>query len=375
MSATESALWDALSERLPGLRRPAVTRGLSRDDVAAVLGQIEAAVARDVARAFVWGDDGSARLTVAGRTHRAGRFAIPTIGELEGRVRHRAKNGRVTLSVVLGAHPLTDVGALQAMAGPGTLFQVASQFNCLEAPGPYLVPIADYVDDNTQGPRAAVSAYPGTFLRHYAAPAHEGTRFTQTSTRQINLLADALPPDVAVVDGGYLRAGSTADPQALQHTLEAGFDRIRVGVHDEVDVVFGGNWGGPVATDAPTIAQVCTSTMALGMYSRAAGDAFDGACSVLLRAAYLGTLLAALDLGKQAVVLTLIGGGAFGNSLRSIWDALQWAVDQAADLAPSDLAVVLNARVMGSEVPRVEVAGAVGARNGAIVDARSDDRF
>ncbi len=375
MSATDGDLWDALSERLPGLRRPGVTRGLSRDDVAAVLEHIEAAVARDVERAFVWGDDGTARLTAAGRSDRAGRFAIPTIGELEARVRRRGKNGRVTLSVLLGAHPLTDVGALQAMAGPGTLFQVASQFNCLEAPGPHLVPIADYVDDNTQGPRAAVSAFPGTFLRHYAAPAYDGARFTQTSTRQINLLADALPPEVAVVHGGYLRAGPTTDPHALQRTLEAGFDRIRVGVHDQVDVVLGGNWGGPVAADPPTIAQVCTSTMALGGYSRAAGDAFDGACSVLLRAAYFGTLLAALDLGKQAVVLTLIGGGAFGNSLRSIWDALVWAVDQAAHLAPSDLVVVLNARVMGSDVPRGDVADAVSARNGAIVDARSEDRF
>ena len=34
----------------------------------------------------------------------------------------------------------TDIGSLQATAGPGMLFQVASQFNCLEAPGPFVTP-------------------------------------------------------------------------------------------------------------------------------------------------------------------------------------------------------------------------------------------
>jgi hypothetical protein len=214
-----------------------------------------------------------------------------------------------------------------------------------------------------------VSAFPGTFLRHYAAPARDGTRFTQSGLNQINLLADAVDPRVARVLNGYLTAGGVRDPVALERALETGFEKIRVGVHDEVEVVLGSNWGGPVEPDAPTIAHVFTSTMALGGYSGGVGDDFAGSCAWLLRAAYLGTMLAALDLGKRAVVLTLIGGGAFDNSLRSIWDAIVWAVDRAAGFAPSDLVVVLNARGMASGVPSEEVAEVVRARNGAVVTA------
>lgn len=259
--------WDALSERLPGLRRPALAAGLDRHQVSALLARIEADVMRDVCRAFDWDADGVGRLMAAGRSYRAGRFATPSIGELETRVRRRGTTGELTFSVLLGDHALTDIGALQAMAGPGTLFQVASQFNCLEAPGPTLVRIADYVYDNTQGPRASVSAFPGTFLRPYAAPALDGTRFTQTGVKQIELLADAVDPDVAQVLSGYLTARDVIDAVALERALETGFERIRVGVHNGVEVVLGSNWGGPVEADAPTIAQVFTSTMALGAYS------------------------------------------------------------------------------------------------------------
>lgn len=65
-----------------------------------------------------------------------GRFATRSIGELEASVIKRAANGTPppTFSVIEGRDPVTDIGALQAMAPASTLFQVASQFNCLEAP-------------------------------------------------------------------------------------------------------------------------------------------------------------------------------------------------------------------------------------------------
>jgi AhpD family alkylhydroperoxidase len=91
--------------------------------------------------------------------------------------------------VLDGASPATDIGALQATAPAGSLFQVASQFNCLEAPYATVTDIADYFHDSTQGPRASISAFPGTFVRHYAAPGRAGTRFVQTTNgRQLNLL-------------------------------------------------------------------------------------------------------------------------------------------------------------------------------------------
>jgi hypothetical protein len=346
--------WEALRKCLPGLRKPASAETRSRAEVGAWLTRVEADVNRNVGAAFTLDDRGVASLKAGGRSYRAGRFATPTIGELEARIRQRGKAGALSFSVVTGEHPLTDIGALQATAGANTLFQVASQFNCLEAPGPTKVPIAGYVHDNTQGPRASVSAFPGTFLRHYAAPVAD-------------LLADAIEPEFAEVLNGYLTTRGVTDAVAFERALETNFEKIRIGVHDDIEVVFGGNWGGPVDADALTIAQTFTSTMALGGYSDHTGTDFNGACTSLLRAAYLGTLLAAFDLHKQAVVLTLIGGGAFANPPRLIWEALLWALDRAHDLAPADLVVVLNARRMSADIPHEDIRTAVQARNGRLV--------
>jgi hypothetical protein len=377
--SADAAAWSALKECLPEARPCALTGGLDREEVHGLLTRIEADVKRDVRTALALDIEGSAdsaaRLVAGGRSYRAGHFVTCSIGDLESRVRgqsHAATTraaGRLSFSVLLGEHALTDIGTLQAAAGPGTLFQVASQFNCLEAPGPSIVPVASYVYDNTQGPRASVSAFPGTFLRHYAAPRFDGTRFTQDDATQLSLLADVVPPEVAMVRGGYLTARMVSDAASLERALATGFEKIRVGVHDDVQVVLGGNWGGQVDPDAPTIAQVFTSTMALGAYSGGdqAGEAFTRSCVWLLRAAYLGTLLAGLALRKRCVILTLVGGGAFRNGIRTIWDAIVWSIDRVAAYAPADLDVVLNARNLDASVSREEIAAVAQARRGTVV--------
>lgn len=361
-------VWEAIAARLPGLRRPARARGADRREVADRLNAIEREVARDPSAAFTWDERAGAQLTASGRTFQAGHFSTPSIGELESRARQRPASGAVSFSVLLGTHIHTDIGALQAMAGPQSLFQVASQFNCLEAPGPSLAAITDYVYDSTQGPRAAVSAFPGAFLRHYAAPAADGSRFTQTRGRQIDLLNAVADGAIAEVLNGYLRAGGISNPPAFESAVVERFDEIRIGVQDGIEVVYGRNWGGPVEAPAPAIAQVFTSTMALGMYSGGETQEFDATCRQLLRAAYLGTLLAAFDLGRQTVVLTQIGGGAFGNPPRTIWDAMLWAIDRASAMAPFDVTVVLNARIVDASIRHEEVLAATHARRGGVVN-------
>src|SRR5262249_24955810 len=139
--------------------------------------------------------------------------------------------GQARLWVLDGAGPATDIGSLQATAGERALFQVASQFNCLESPGPFVVPVADYFHDPTHGPRASVSAFPGTLLRHYSAPGPAGWRFVQrTGGPQIDLLGGLFGPAESPVRDGYLLGGGGKGAQALVAALEAGFDRIRLGV-------------------------------------------------------------------------------------------------------------------------------------------------
>jgi hypothetical protein len=321
--------------------------------------------------AFSFGADGFATLRVGEHTWHAGRFETPSIAELRERAGSAgARGGRLCLWVLDGAGLVTDVGGLQATAPAGSLFQAASQFNCLESPGPYLTPVVQYFRDRTQGPRASISAFPGTLLRHYAAPDPHGQRFVQTDETQLNLLADVFGPEVARVQSGYLMAHNVRDPAGLVAALTDRFESIRVGVHEGVQVVLGYDFEGAVVdSEHRRIAQVFTSTVAGGGYGGAGLSAaeFEVACRQLLRAAYLGTLLAAAALGQRRAVLTLIGGGVFGNPIPLIWDAIHWAAAQVAPLLSRDLDVIVNGRNLGSSVPRESIVAAVRERGGALL--------
>jgi len=320
--------------------------------------RVEAEVAADPWSAIRFDAAGHATVTAAGRAYRGGRFEIVRLCELRSRaLAARARAGRpevrARLWVLDGASPATDIGALQASAAPGSLFQAASQFNCLEAPGSFVTPVASYLHDPTQGPRASISAFPATLVRHYAAPRADGSRFVQRDGDQVDLLADVCDPGVAQVRSGYLRSSDIAQPAAFARALEDRFEAIAVGVHDGAEVVLGADWAGRV-DGAPhrTIAQVFTSTIAGGMYGALDDDPAGAAiCRQLQRAAYLGTLLAAAALGQRRVALTLIGGGVFANPIAVIWDAILWATGQIAPYLHRPLSVVVNGRSLGGALP------------------------
>jgi hypothetical protein len=345
----------------------AVLHSAGRGDLGLVRAA-EIAVAADPAGAFTFDASGTATLAFGGRSWRAGRFEPTSIGELRRRAAASpSKEGRVRLWLIDGGSPSTDIGSLQASSGGDTLFQVASQFNCLESTGPHVSAVESYLSDSTQGPRASISALPGTLLRHYAAPGSGGERFVQTSRgRQIELLSDVCEPGVAAVRNGYLLADEIADPRSLGIALEARFEAIRVGVHDGVEVILGYDWAGAVRAPGPRIAQVFTSTVAGGGYSSLTGAHVD-ICRQLLRAAYLGTLLAAVSLGRSRVVLTLIGGGVFGNPMDIIWESIVWAVDEVASVANRDLSVVVNGRALARQLDLRRVGREVRERGGFVL--------
>ncbi len=313
-------------------------------------------------------------LTLEERQWSAGRFETATLGALRQRALERQSASDLgahvaRLWVLGGTSPATDIGALQAFSPPDTLFQVASQFNCLESPGPHLTPVSAYLTDPTQGPRASVSAFPGTLLRHYAAPDGKGGRYVQLDDGpQIKLLRDVCPATVSDTQNGYLMDDTILDPPAFLAALRDNFDAIAVGVHDDLDVVLGYDWDGAVPPGAPRIAQVFTSTLAGGGYGgEDLDELFEPLCRYLQRAAYLGTLLAAAALGKTTVVLTLIGGGVFANPIHVIWDAIQWALREVEPYLSRDLDVVVNGRDLHNRLPRETLLGAVRGRGGAVI--------
>jgi len=182
----------------------------------------ETAIRSNSARALCIDANGFAKVAVDGNTWSAGRFETCSIAELRSRCAvdaAKTTRGRLRLWVLDGASPAADIGTLQATSSEGTLFQVASQFNCLESPGPWVTPVANYFSDPTQGPRASISAFPATLLRHYAAPHHDGSRFVQkTAGEQLDLLADALGPGAC--QDGYFGQGTrrfaACDPGAIR---------------------------------------------------------------------------------------------------------------------------------------------------------------
>ncbi|MFO0592708.1 MAG: hypothetical protein U0441_34510 [Polyangiaceae bacterium] len=339
--------------------------------------QAEAAVRADPG-VFSFDASGHATLKAAGHAWSAGRFEAASLGDLRARTKARkerlfaekkpASPPRARLFLVDGQGPATDIGAMQASAGDASLFQVASQYNCLESPGPFITPVERYLSDPTQGPRASVSAFPGTLLRHYAAPGKDGERFVQVSDGpQIELLGDVCPEAIARAQNGYLMDDSIHDTAAFFAAIHDEFDAIKVGVHEGVEVVLGYDWDGAVlGGQRRTIAQVLTSTVAGGSYGgEALGAMFEPICRVLQRAAYLGTLLAAASLGKTRVVLTLIGGGVFSNPVAVIWEAIQVALAEVEPLLAEDLDVIVNGRDLISRFPKATLMAAVRARNGA----------
>jgi hypothetical protein len=316
----------------------------------ALVGQIEALISKDPNQFFEIDAHGWAKLKVDSFHYDAGRFRCLSLHQLRQQLdsRRSSSGHRLKLFALTGASPVTDIGALQGGAASHSMFQAASQFNCLESPGPYLVPVSNYFSDPTQGPRASISAYPATLLRHYSAPlqGNQAVRFIQKDSQtQINLLHRVALEGVAAVKSGYLTSDAVKNPSTFAGLLHDHFDEIEIGLHEGAQVILGSNWDGPVTGHA-LISQVFTSTLAAGGYSRldlASGE-WMNILRQLQRAAYLGTLLAAASTGQRRVVLTLIGGGVFGNPLSLIWESIVWACEQVQPLLAGELSVVVNGR-------------------------------
>ena len=160
--------------------------------------------------------------------------------------------------------------------------------------------------------------------------------------------------------------------------LESGFDRIRVGVHDGVQVVLGHDWDGYVEdSHNRRITQVFTSTIAGGFYGgeRNFAEEFEPACCQLQRAAYLGTLLAGVVLQRSPVVLTLIGGGVFRNPIEVIWEAILRAFDDVQPLATGPFDVVLNGYNLSRLVGIDRILPSVRARGGVVLQFDREGLF
>ena len=226
----------------------------------------------------------------------------------------------------------------QAPEYAGALVQVASQFNALEMTGPSVSPeegVTRYVHDHTQGPACAIAAGAATIYRNYFVPV--AGESGQTSTRQIDGLAEvgealsaALGRSVETLwqmRNGYALCHQAGLEAISAYLAKLGPDdldtlraKLRIGVQTDVEV-----------TDAlgerrPFVSQAFCSALPVA-YSQVPARYWQAFASLVLEGAYEATMWSAVlnaMRGKSNIVLlTLLGGGAFGNDDEWILGAMR----------------------------------------------------
>lgn len=277
---------------------------------------------------------------ISDRSCGMGTFSMPSLGEL--RERASEAPGRLKVRVISG-----DVRALHQLPEyAGALFQVASQFNALEMPGPDVTPesgVTGYAGDHTQGPACAIAAGAATIYRNYLVPCRGA--LGQRRDRQLDGLADlgdALTrltgrplAQLWRMQNGYalartegLRAIAAALETADTHQMDALRAKLRIAVHADVEVTDGTDHPGPFVSQAFCSALPVT-------YTNVTRELWRPFATLVLEAAYEATLLAALENaqrgGTNIVLLTLLGGGVFGNDSRWIHAAMFYALDLMRD--------------------------------------------
>jgi hypothetical protein len=277
-----------------------------------------------------------------GRSFGAGALELVSLQELRNRVELRlaekpGETGRLKARVVTG-----DVRHMHSQPEyQGALFQVASQFNLLEMPSFETTPelgITGYAHDHTQGPACAMAAAAATVYRNYFVPV--GDAPGQTADQQLNGLADlgaALSQDMGLpvselwtMRNGYalctqsgLNAISTHLAGLSASEVDSLRGLLRIGVHRQVQVT-------DTEGNKPVIVSQAFCSALPVAYSRVPLSAWGPFAKLVLEAAYEATLLAGLESslngGANIVLLTRLGGGAFGNEDAWIHGAIRRAL-------------------------------------------------
>jgi len=219
--------------------------------------------------------------------------------------------------------------------------------------------VTGYVSDRTQGPACSIACGPATVYRNYFLPltrdgrhapsqAKEGVaQEGQTRDLQLNNLIDVSEALGNVPEGryfeirnGYTLASSatlTALNRVIGRSSPEEIDRVRaalrVGIHSD-SVVTSTNWGKKIIKSPDQlVTQVFSSACAVAYNKATTKEDWHPFASLILEAAFEATILAALlnkvehegAHGSGRVYLTCLGGGAFGNTMEWIAQAMKRA--------------------------------------------------
>ena len=274
------------------------------------------------------------------RSFATGDLELARLSDLRERVKlSSAKPGKMRIGLLSGG--IRTIHLFPEFAG--ALFQVASQFNLLEMFGPHRTPengVTLYQSDPTQGPACAIAAGAATIYRNYFVPIVD--HIGQTQDRQLDALADLgavlrnrLPRDIGQLwsmTNGYAfctRRSLAAITKLLESSspdeIDALRGHLRIGLHQDVELT-------AASEPLPTVSQAFCSALPVA-YSEIGPVHWERFALLILEATYEATMWAAvLNAARGAsniVLLTSIGGGAFGNAESWIEDGLRRALQLA----------------------------------------------
>ena len=297
---------------------------------------------------------------VNGQSYCIGELELASVEALRERVKSAgALPGRLKVGVVTG-----EVRQMHRLPeNAGALFQVASQFNLLEMVSPTVSPeqgVTRYQYDPTQGPACAIAAGAATIYRNYFVPLKGG--YGQTATRQLDGLADLGEALSAAVNqpihalwdmqNGYAlctRAGLEVIAQHLRALPPEQVDilrgKLRIGIHHDVQVT------DAAGDQRPLVSQAFCSALPVA-YTSVSSIHWKPFASLVLEAAYEANLLAAVLNAQRGasnvVLLTFLGGGAFGNEDDWIYAAIRRALAAMSDFG-------LDVRLVSYGTPTREI--------------------
>ncbi|KAF4699817.1 hypothetical protein FOZ63_001138, partial [Perkinsus olseni] len=295
-----------------------------------------------------------------GKRFEVGRFDTPSLAELRSAT---SKNRPPEIPGVRPPHKeitiqniVADVRELHRdPANDGAVFQVASQFNCLEMPDMNTTPeegITNYIHDHTQGPACALECAPGTLFRNYFVKVMSNGTAGEIDASDVDTSGAGLGQyDKKQLDGlqglgealdnrrnrywtmknGYAtpsRRGSLTDLKKRlegmsKSTMDELTTKIAVGVQKDTQV-------SSVSDRVQKVTQVYCSALPVGYSPNTSPADWEPFARLVLNSLYESTLLVAereaQRTGRTKVFLTHVGGGVFGNDQKWIVDAIEKAV-------------------------------------------------
>ena len=251
-----------------------------------------------------------------------GEFKIISLKDLRSQTKRNNTNNKNKVEVIRA-----DVKDLLCnKKNHNAVFQVASQFNCLEMINENITPergVTRYAYDLTQGPICSIAAGAATIFRNYYVDTNgkEG----QTELNQLNTLKDITKFLENVIDVDYKNLIEVKNGYAfitedklelineylLNNEKENIKELLEIGVHSGIEVTQN------IQTDKMLVTQAFCSALPVS-YNLNINDKelWKPFASLILEAAYEATLLTAVNNKNYTnkVFLTLLGGGAFGNN-------------------------------------------------------------